>query len=185
MGKASSRGLARAGCAMGQLVHAAQVLVGFPGIATCPGLAQAARALPGLIPFSSGSSWLPCLLAHACELPGREDCPARSTILPSLAWPPGPGFCRGGSTTARLPPRTRFNFVSPSAQHPDPCQKPLLLAGAAAAPASGWLCLCLMRGQAIQRMEAKTGVALVRRAAPAFLWFGQSGRHLSMRRRQG
>lgn len=157
----------------------------FPGTATCPGLAQAGcRALRGLLPFSYWSSWLSCLLAHASELPGREDCrPGRPSVRACLGHPvpapvvgyrPPPVFLlASGSTSFHHPLNTLTRVKSPCSG---------LALQRRAAP--GRLCLFLKRGQAIERIKAKTSVALVRRAAPAFLLFGQSGRHLSMRRRQ-
>jgi hypothetical protein len=183
MGGSSSRGLACAGCAVGQLVHAVQVLIGFPRIATCPRLAQASGVLPGLLPFSSWSSWLPCLLAHVGELLGRQDCrPGRASVRACLGHPvpalvvgdrPPPIFLLApGSTSFHHPLNTLTRVKSP-------CSWLALQRR----PAPGRLCLFLMRGQAIEMMEARTGAALVRRAAPAFLLFGQSGRYLSMQRR--
>ena len=138
MGDSSSRELACAGCAVGQLVYAAQVLVGFSGDRYLSRVG--AGRLQGFARLASFFILVILVVLPTCarkrtSRPSRL--PTRSTIRPSLPWPPRPVPCRGRSPTARLPPRSRFNFVSPSAQHPDPCQKPLLLAGAAAAPGSG------------------------------------------------
>jgi hypothetical protein len=121
--------------------------------------------------FSSWSSWSSGCLAYLrtrttgrCRLADLVDHPIRTCLgdpdpTPATSDRPPPVLLLAPGSTAF---HHHLNTLTSVIRH-------LPMAGLRLRMASGWRCLFLRRGQAIQMMKARTGPALVRRAAPSFL----------------